>query len=143
MLRGKKVVITVEIPTGADPVSVAGAHVDVAGCTARLLRSFPAEKYQARSLRVKQPVRRERVTSFGVTHDPHEAPEGYFAVPKSAVAGDRNICDYCEWRRQCNDDSVRKDVPAHRCMSGGVILPGGRAVTRADGASVLFRKLRA
>lgn len=139
--RGKTVVTTVEIPEGADPVSVAGMRVDVEGCTPVLLRRQPADKYKPRRLAARPPTRPGKETAFGVTYDPYEAPAGYFAVPKAAAAGDSNICAYCEWRRQCNDDSVRKDVPEHRCMAVGVILPNGRTVTRADGASVLFRKL--
>lgn len=32
--------------------------------------------------------------------DPAEAPDGFYAVPKTTVSGEGNICNHCDWRKQ-------------------------------------------
>ena len=34
--------------------------------------------------------------------DEAEAPEGYYAVPKSSIKSNENVCNHCDWRSDCN-----------------------------------------
>lgn len=81
------------------------------------------------------------------TIDEKEAPEGFIAVLKADAhkygrSGDRadvNFCEFCDWRKQCQDPSVTKAIPKHRCMPGTVVLHDTKEeVSRSDGCSVLF-----
>ena len=63
--------------------------------------------------------------------DATEAPPGFYAVLKSAVANDNaNICRQCDWRMNCNGFT-------HRCMS--YELENG--LKRKDSCSVVFKRL--
>ena len=81
--------------------------------------------------------------------DENEAPEGYVAVLKEDAylygrtkeRKDENYCNYCDWRKQCQDPNISKAIHNHRCMSYTVIVEAtGEIVTRNDGCSVIFRK---
>ncbi|MGL5002120.1 MAG: hypothetical protein ACRDAM_04210, partial [Casimicrobium sp.] len=68
--------------------------------------------------------------------DPNEAPEGFYAVPKSDVVAESlgNICRACDWRSACNGFE-------HRCMPYTVISASdGRELKRQDGCSVVFKR---
>jgi hypothetical protein len=72
--------------------------------------------------------------------DKKEAPEGYYPVPKddvqpnsfSVTSSSRqkqdNICNYCEWRKECC--ALVKDSKYVSCMS----------YNRKDGIGVVFKK---
>lgn len=72
--------------------------------------------------------------------DPREAPPGYYAVPKAEAnppGVTANLCRQCDWRPDCTAENARK----HRCMSYAVIMDDGTEVGRADGVSVVFKRL--
>lgn len=73
----------------------------------------------------------------------NEAPAGYKAVLKSEYSKyHMNFCEFCDWRKSCQDPNVPKDIPKHRCMSFPVILfKNGKELARKDGCSVLFKKI--
>ena len=76
------------------------------------------------------------LTQDPVILNPDEAPAGFFAVLKSAVASDSlgNICRACDWRTNCNGLE-------HRCMSYTVISRiDGQELKRLDGCSVVFKR---
>lgn len=74
--------------------------------------------------------------------NPAEAPAGYRAVLKATVSGDGNICGFCDWREACQDPSTDLLAPGHRCMSVPVVASrDGRTYARADGCSVVFKRL--
>lgn len=78
--------------------------------------------------------------------DKNEAPDGYYAVLKAdARTGDNtnmNYCEFCDWRKQCCDNSITKAIHNHRCMSYEVIIEDtGEIVSRNDKCSVLFKKI--
>lgn len=61
-----------------------------------------------------------------------DAPEGYIAIPKSAIQSEhdpfnfnQNYCNFCDHRKPCIDGVI------HPCMS----------YARKDGISVLFKKV--
>lgn len=73
--------------------------------------------------------------------NPKEAPEGFYAVLKSKYSnrGD-NLCNHCDWRKQCNDPNTDLLAYGHRCMSGGVIASrDGKTYQREDDQSVVFK----
>ena len=74
--------------------------------------------------------------------DPAEAPAGFYAIPKSAVATPQlgNICRACDWRPACNDPATDLTAPGHRCMSFPVVTGDGRTVQRTDASSVVFKR---
>jgi hypothetical protein len=75
--------------------------------------------------------------------DPTEAPSGYFAVLKSAVATAKlgNICRACDWRKTCQDPATDFTVNNHRCMGYGVIsAKDGRVIARKDESCVVFKR---
>lgn len=68
------------------------------------------------------------------THDPNEAPPGYYAVPKSSLPQDQgNLCRQCDFRPHC-------DAVKHRCMSYPATTTGGKIIQRKDGCSVVFKR---
>jgi len=72
--------------------------------------------------------------------NPDEAPKGFYAVLKSSIKGDANLCRSCDWRKTCQD-SENTDFVAygHRCMAPAV-LSRGEWFKRDDGCSVVFKK---
>lgn len=79
--------------------------------------------------------------------DPNEAPNGFYALSKREIperAGarrDENICHFCDWRKECNDDNVTKAIHNHRCMSYGLVVEAtGEIVKRNDECSVIFKR---
>lgn len=75
--------------------------------------------------------------------DPNEAPDGFYAVPKSEVKkpSGENICRSCDWRPVCQRPGTDFSKPNHRCMSTPVILAStGAVVARNDGCSVVFKR---
>ena len=75
--------------------------------------------------------------------DPSEAPNGFYAVPKSSVNAAQvgNFCNACDWRAQCNDPATDLLAYGHRCMSYAVIaLRDGKTYQRKDECSVVFKK---
>lgn len=75
-------------------------------------------------------------TQFSAVLNPNEAPDGFIAVLKSAVATDSlgNICRTCDWRSACNGFE-------HRCMSYTVVSSiDGRELKRQDAYSVVFKR---
>lgn len=69
------------------------------------------------------------------TLDPSEAPVGYYAVLKSAVATPElgNICRACDWRADCCGTK-------HRCMPHEIVTSDGETLKRNDGCSVVFKR---
>jgi len=74
--------------------------------------------------------------------DENEAPKGFYAVPKpSGEHG--NICEHCDWRKQCNDKDTDFEDSNNRCMSFPVIsTKTGKEIYRKDGQSVIFKSLK-
>lgn len=75
--------------------------------------------------------------------NPKEAPDGYIAVLKSAVATQSigNICRACDWRPECQKPETDFTVSRHRCMSYAVTSHvDGRELKRQDGCSVVFKR---
>jgi hypothetical protein len=82
----------------------------------------------------------------------NEAPEGFIAVPKTKFWGHGdnyntggcygdNLCNHCDWRKQCNDPKVDKLAYGHRCMSHAVIASrDGKTYQREDKQSVVFKR---
>jgi hypothetical protein len=67
-----------------------------------------------------------------MTHNPREAPDGYYAVLKSDIRSTENLCRSCDWRPVCQTKGGRGQPsykPEERCMS----------YNRKDGASVVFK----
>ena len=67
--------------------------------------------------------------------DPKEAPQGYFAVLKSAAKPQdgSNICRACDWRPEC--DGIE------RCMPYAITSSlDGSELKRKDGCSVVFKR---
>lgn len=60
--------------------------------------------------------------------DKKEAPEGFVPVSKFEIKGNENVCNYCDWRRQCveNIDNACQKYP---CVS----------TRRKDGQAVIFK----
>jgi hypothetical protein len=82
--------------------------------------------------------------------DKNEAPDGYYAVLKddaykfgrTSDKANMNYCEFCDWRKQCCDNSITKAIHNHRCMSYEVIIEDtGEIVSRNDKCSVLFKKI--
>jgi len=68
--------------------------------------------------------------------DQNDAPPGYFAVLKSEAkpADGSNICRACNWRQDCSGEK-------YRCMPYAITTTDGRTLKRADGCSVVFKRL--
>lgn len=65
-----------------------------------------------------------------------EAPPGYYAVLKSEIRRQNpegNLCRHCDWRPCCDGE--------YMCMDYTIITREGKERRRADGCSVLFKKL--
>lgn len=75
--------------------------------------------------------------------NPREAPEGFVAVMKAAVATQAlgNICRACDWRPECQKPTTDFTVSRHRCMPYAVTSSDGRELKRQDGCSVVFKKM--
>jgi hypothetical protein len=75
-------------------------------------------------------------------HDPNEAPNGYYAVPKDIAKPNDggNICRSCDWRPSCQDPNTNFNINQHRCMSYPVVTNDGKTIERNDGCSVVFKK---
>ena len=72
--------------------------------------------------------------------NPHDAPPGYYATPKATAnptGVTANLCRQCDWRPNCTAENAR----VYRCMSYAVTLDDGTEVGRADGVSVVFKRL--
>lgn len=69
--------------------------------------------------------------------NPNDAPPGYYAVLKDVAKpkDGSNICRACDWRPDCSGEK-------YRCMQYEVVTPDGRTLKRADGCSVVFKRLR-
>lgn len=75
--------------------------------------------------------------------NPNEAPYGFIAVLKSAVATQSlgNICRACDWRPECQKPETDFTVGRNRCTSYTVISRiDGRELKRQDGCSVVFKR---
>lgn len=74
--------------------------------------------------------------------NPSEAPDGYIAVLKSEVKrGTENICNFCDWRPECQNRSTDFDNPSLRCMPDPMISSkSGKEIKRQDNCSVVFKK---
>lgn len=77
--------------------------------------------------------------------NPQEAPAGFVAVLKSEAkpSDGGNICRACDWRSECNDKATEFTALGHRCMGYPVVTKDGRAIQRADGCSVIFKRAQA
>lgn len=66
------------------------------------------------------------ITPLGQQHliDQKETPEGYKAIPKDTLNTTDNICNHCDWRKECQKNA------SVSCMS----------YSRKDGIGVLFKK---
>jgi len=53
-----------------------------------------------------------------------DSPEGYHPIPKDTVPQYKNICEFCDWRKDCNGFLFS-------CM----------ADKRKDGIGVVFKKI--
>ena len=75
--------------------------------------------------------------------DSTEAPNGFYAVQKPEYSTAKgNICNGCEWRKQCNDEKTDLTLHNHRCMASTVTSRlTGEEIKRKDGQSVIFKKL--
>lgn len=72
--------------------------------------------------------------------DPNEAPAGFTAVLKSHLPQDKgNLCQFCDWRKTCQNPATDFAAPGHRCMSYPVTTPEGKTIARKDGAGVVFK----
>lgn len=83
----------------------------------------------------------------GTLCNPDEAPAGFYAVlkPASSATGpnSRNLCEQCEWRKQCNDPATDLLAYGHRCMSYAVAATrDGQTYRRKDKCSVLFKRIQ-
>lgn len=72
--------------------------------------------------------------------DPTEAPKGYYAVAKQSLRQeDGNLCQFCDWRKTCQNPATDFTAPGHRCMSYAVVTTDGKTVARKDGVGVVFK----
>ena len=70
-----------------------------------------------------------------------EAPDGFIAVLKEDyIKHEQNLCNFCEWRKQCQDEKTDKTIHNHRCMGYTVVTDDKKEISRMDGCSVLFLK---
>lgn len=70
-----------------------------------------------------------------------EAPQGFYAVPKSRFSGGGNICHSCDWRTQCNDEKTDLLAFGHRCMAYPILaFRDGKTYQREDRQSVVFKR---
>ena len=63
-----------------------------------------------------------------------DAPEGFYPVSKDTIVeGNGNVCNFCEWRKQCNAFSSlsEKEKAQGSCMS----------YSRKDGIGVIFKNI--
>jgi len=84
-----------------------------------------------------KPIAESKVRQLGMPGivDPTEAPDGFYAIPKSEARTEipgENLCRACDYRPQCNG--------LVRCMSYEVITCSGETLSRADGCSVVFKR---
>lgn len=72
-----------------------------------------------------------------------EAPEGYRAVLKSSIhTNGKNLCSFCDWRKECQKPETDFTIHNHRCMDYAVThTETGAEVKRNDGCSVLFKRI--
>lgn len=81
--------------------------------------------------------------------NPYEAPSGYIAIlkidaykyGKCGEFADKNICEFCDWRKDCQNPKVTKAIHNHRCMPHIIIVNNSKEeVSRKDECSVFFKK---
>jgi len=75
--------------------------------------------------------------------DAMEAPKGYQAVLKSSIVNHgKNLCSFCDWRKECQKPDTDFSIHNHRCMDYPVTsTTTGMEVKRNDGCSVLFKRI--
>lgn len=79
----------------------------------------------------------------GTRHDQRDAPDGYYAVLKAEAKpmDGGNICRACDWRPNCHSGPINKMPRGHNCRGHELIGEDGKAYVRADGCSVLFKRV--
>lgn len=75
--------------------------------------------------------------------NPMEAPSGYRAVLKSSINNNgKNLCGFCDWRKECQNEETDFQLNNHRCMPYPITsFKTGLEIKRNDGCSVLFKML--
>lgn len=81
----------------------------------------------------------------GAQPDQRDAPDGYYAVLKAEAKpkDGGNICRACDWRPNCHSGPINEMPRGHNCRGYELVGRDGKLYVRADGCSVLFKRLPA
>lgn len=72
-----------------------------------------------------------------------DAPIGYYALLKSDAKpkDGGNICRACDFRLECPGVPIDQFPSGHNCRSHELVGTDGKLYARADGCSVVFKRL--
>lgn len=79
----------------------------------------------------------------GTKLDTRDAPAGYFAELKADAkpSDGGNICRACDWRPSCHSGPINEMPRGQNCRGHELTGLDGRLYARADGCSVVFKRL--